>query len=354
MDKVKDIYFRADSSVDIGTGHIMRCLTLADVLRKRGLNIHFICRKYKGNINHIIEKRGYIVHGLPPRIMNKTDMLLTEEILKKENRRPDLLVSDHYGIDASWESHIKGCVRRVMVIDDFTSRRHHCDLLLNQNLYRNMEKRYKGMVPEGCRMLLGAKYILLREQFLPLRKKQKQFNKDVKRILVFVGGTDPTNETMKALKAIELLNRDDILIDVVVGVTNPNKDTIKKVCALMPNARYYCQVDNIEELLFKADMAIGSGGSASWERCFIGVPSIIMSFADNQREISENLHREGIAINLGWYEEITSEDIAVAIRGLMNNPAKRMKMISKGKNIVDGKGAYRVADAIQKMGEEKE
>lgn len=346
MDKIKDIYFRADSSIDIGTGHIMRCLTLADVLRKKGSKIHFICREYKGNINHIIKKRGYIVHGLPPRIMNKTDMLLTEEILKKKNRRPDWLVSDHYGIDASWETHIKGCVQRLMVIDDFTDRRHNCDLLLNQNLYKDMEKRYKGMVPEGCRMLLGTQYTLLREQFLALRKRRKGFNKDIKRIMIFIGGTDSENVTMKALEAVKLLNRSDTEIDVIVGATNPRGNNIKRMCDTIPNTHYYCQIDNMEELLFKTDIAIGSGGSASWERCFVGVPSIIMNFADNQKEISENLHRKGIAVNLGWHNTLKPKDIADAVLDLIGNPIKRMRMILKGKKIVDGKGAQRVADKI--------
>jgi len=347
--KRRCIYFRADSSIEIGTGHVIRCLSLADVLKKNGFSIYFICRVNKGDINHIIKDRGYTVYELPSKITRKMDMLLTGEILNKVKGKPDWLIVDHYNVDFTWESYVKDYVKKIMVIDDFTNRRHNCDLLLNQNLYKNMEKRYGGMVPEGCRMLLGTRYILLREQFLALRKRRKRFKKDIKRIMILIGGTDPTNETLKSLEAFKLLDRDDIEVDVVVGATNPHRDRIKKACGSMPNVHYHCQVDNIEALLFKADIAIGSGGSASWERCFTGVPSIISSFANNQIEISENLHRHGIAVNLGWYEDITSEDIAVAIKRLINNPTKRMKMILKGKKIVDGKGAYRVANAIQEM-----
>src|SRR5690606_26558309 len=133
-----------------------------------------------------------------------------------------------YSIDIQWELKLRTYVNRIMVIDDLANRRHDCDLLLDQNLYENMEQRYMGLVPETCKLLLGPRYALLRPEFREARKKLRPRDGTVRRILIFFGGTDPTNETLKAIEAVRLLNCSDIEVDVVVGAKNPHRDLIKK------------------------------------------------------------------------------------------------------------------------------
>ncbi|HDL08410.1 MAG TPA: UDP-2,4-diacetamido-2,4,6-trideoxy-beta-L-altropyranose hydrolase [Desulfobacteraceae bacterium] len=236
----KILIIRADASVQIGTGHVMRCLTLADELRERGADIIFVCREFDGNLCGYIEEKHYIVHRLP--VSNEqehniegnlkhavwlgadwqTDARQVEEIIKGVDTPPDWLVVDHYAIDERWEGHLRPYCKKIMAIDDLADRPHDCDLLLDQNFYENLESRYDGLVPAWCKKLLGPKYALLRPEFREARKNLRKRDGHVKRIMIFFGGSDPSNETAKALEAVRMLNRPDIAVDVVVGAFNQN------------------------------------------------------------------------------------------------------------------------------------
>ena len=339
------VYIRADSSTVIGSGHIMRCLTLAGVLRSREAEISFICRKETGNLIGFIEKNGYRVYPLPSDIDFATDMYLAQKILKEQQKLADWLIVDHYEIDVSWEYSSREFVNKIMVIDDLANRKHDCDILLDQNYNKN-GSRYNGLVPENCIQLLGPEYALLRPQFREARENFKRENNEVKRVLVFMGGADPTNETGKALKAAKLLNRDNIAVDVVIGASNPFKNEIKTMAKQMPNTTCYFDVNNMAELMSSADISIGASGTSTWERCCIGLPSIVMVLADNQKEIAEELEREGVVVNLGWHGDVTEMDIRDAVQNLLADSDKRRSMGLKGKMMVDGNGAIRVVEKI--------
>ncbi|SDF79793.1 UDP-2,4-diacetamido-2,4,6-trideoxy-beta-L-altropyranose hydrolase [Sporolituus thermophilus] len=331
-----DIVFRTDSSREIGTGHVMRCLTLADALKEKGCRALFICRDFAGNIGGLVRAKGHEVVYLPhrqdepdpdDRVFHaawlgtswQQDAEDTATVLRERFDRPvDWLVVDHYGIDAKWEKTLRPYTRKIMVIDDLADRPHDCDLLLDQNLYENMEKRYDGLVPPGAIKLLGPKYALLRPEFYRARQSIRQRDGTVRRILVFFGGSDPTNETLKALKAIKMLDRPDIAVDVVIGSSNLHKEEIAAFCRDMPQVTLHCQVDNMAELMANADLAIGAGGTTTWERCYLGLPTITIIIADNQAEVLTVLAQNGVIWNLGFCHSVRIVDITQAVRKLTN------------------------------------
>ena len=343
-----NIVFRTDASINIGTGHVMRCLTFADELRQKDADISFICREEPANLISYIENRGYKVHQLPGEIDIDTDRKLTKEILSKYESKSNWLIIDHYDIDISWEYPLRKYAKRLMVIDDLASRKHDCDLLLDQN-YGNNEGRYNGLVPENCIQLLGPEYALLRPQFQMARGNLKKRDSGINRILVFMGGADSKNVTSKALRAIHMLGRSDIVVDVVIGNLNPYHDEIKILTSKIPNTSCHHNVENMAELILTADLCIGAGGTATWERCCVGLPTISIILAENQKSISESLHKEGVIINLGWYYNVTEKNIKEVVEGLIDNPQKMVSMSDKSRRLVDGKGVGRVIDTISSI-----
>lgn len=334
-----DTFIRVDASVEIGTGHVMRCLTLAHRLKKDGKQVTFICRGAKGECITLIEQQGFIVFTLPScncSLWNfvskywKKDAYETIEILKQYN--VEKLIIDHYSIDIKWEQLVRPFVKSIMVIDDLANRNHDCDILLDQNFYLDMDTRYDGLVPSSAKMLLGPSHALLRDEFSQAKKHIKPFNGKVERLLIFFGGSDPTNETEKVLLAIKsIIEQYKLVVDVVVGKSNPNKLKIKQICDEIQNTYYHCQVNNIAELMAQADLAIGAGGVTTWERIFLKLPSIIIAVADNQNEISKATHYKGVCIYLGIYNEISTKDIRNALlrtihsNNLINNMIYNME-----------------------------
>ncbi|MCL4439984.1 MAG: UDP-2,4-diacetamido-2,4,6-trideoxy-beta-L-altropyranose hydrolase [Firmicutes bacterium] len=317
-----DVVFRVDASVQMGTGHLTRCLTLADGLRAKGAEkIYFVCRLLPGNLCQYLESKGHVVYRMPcsPQWL-ETDAGDTRTLLAGIGGI-NWLVVDHYALDSRWETQMRPYARKIMVIDDLADRPHDCDLLLDQNLYENMETRYRGLVQEHCRQLLGPKYALLRPEFRDARKNLRNRDGAVHRILVFFGGSDPTNETAKALEAVRMINRPDIYLDVVVGAANPHRNQIKQLCSTLPNTAFFCQVSNIANLMAEADLAIGAGGTATWERCFLGLPSITMIVARNQADTTAAVAAHGAAWNLGWSGGVSPDRLADSVKMALGNPA---------------------------------
>ena len=353
------VVFRTDSSLKIGTGHVMRCLTLAEQLQTVNANISFICRELPGNISDLIEKNGYKVFRLSYsenkiepedngdyaqwlNVTKDVERKQTSEILMNMKDRIDWLVVDHYALDSEWEKEMRQIVDKIMVIDDLANRPHDCDLLLDQNLYHNHETRYDNLVSSTCKKLLGPEYALLRPEFLKARKSLRNKDGRIRRIFVFFGGSDPTNETTRALKAICSLKRPDLAVDVVVGNTNPHKEQVVKSCLSLPGASYYKQVSNIAELMAEADLSIGAGGTATWERCCLGLPSLVIAVAKNQEETVSCLDNRG-AVYYAGKAGLESHHTKNRISSLLHDRLAIVKTSKICLNIVDGRGAERIA-----------
>jgi len=357
----KKLFIRADASVQIGTGHVMRCLTLADGLREHGAEVAFVSREFDGNLCGYIEEKGYIVHRLP--VSNEqehnieanlkhaawlgadwqTDARQVEEIIKDLEFSPDWLVVDHYALDERWEDYLWPYVKKIMVIDDLADRPHNCDLLLDQNFYENLESRYNGLVPPSCKKLLGPKYALLRPEFREARKNLRERDGHVSRIMVFFGGSDPTNETVKALEAIRMLNRPDIAVDVVVGAFNPHRKVIEQIASDLPDCTCHFNVEDMAAFMAGADLAVGAGGTTVWERCVIALPSLVASVAENQERTVSDMAESGYLLFLGRSEAVSVDSLYHALKIAIQSPWLLISFARKTRSLVDGNGVKRIA-----------
>ncbi|KHF39877.1 UDP-2,4-diacetamido-2,4,6-trideoxy-beta-L-altropyranose hydrolase [Halalkalibacter okhensis] len=357
-----NICIRVDASSEIGTGHVMRCLTLAEELKMHGAQVSFISRDLQGNLIDYVAARSFMIYPLEPPISNhfqvdntikhaswlavdtKTDVMQTKSIIEKQDHKVDWLIIDHYGIGEEWERQLRPSVNKIMVIDDLADRAHDCDVLLDQNYYGKMYERYKGLVPNTCVKLLGPGYALLRPEFKSARKYVKERDGKIKRILIFFGGSDPTDETTKAIEAIRKLNKPNISIDVVTGKSNKNIDKLRLMCKELEYCTFHCQIDYMAKLMAEADLSIGAGGSTTWERCYLGLPTIVVITADNQEAIVRELEKKGCGWCLGKSQNVTTLDILNKLKKILNTPSivkevsyltlAVMKEVSKSHSVV--------------------
>ena len=335
------VAIRVDASSKIGSGHVMRCLSLAAKLQKEhDAQVYFVMRQLAGNLFSRVQDKGYSVLPLPA---EQTEEQLTgyekwltvpvEQDAKEtiaELRTigtVDLLVIDSYAIDVTWENEARPYVKKIMVIDDLANRKHDCDLLLDQNLYEDMHTRYNHLVPLHCQLYLGPKYALLRDEFYEARKTIRQRNGTIQNILVFYGGVDATNETMKALHALEKVrNADAVTVNVIVGANNPSKEKIERCCMTHTNWHFYCQVSNMAEFMNQADLMLGAGGSTTWERCFLQLPALVTAVAENQIESCKYLEKCGVIKYLGVFKDVTENKIALEVDAYNKNDYERFKV----------------------------
>lgn len=323
------IVIRVDSSTQIGSGHLMRCLTLAKQKRKENNEVIFIMRDLVGNLAYLAEQEGFAVKILPRAEGNASltgyavwltvskDRDASETIAVIRNLgNVDLLIIDSYALDIEWEQQLRPFVKQIFVIDDLADRRHDCDFLLDQNFYLDAESRYEGLVPKSCELRLGYKYALLREEFYAAKKTLRKRNGLVRNILVFYGGVDLTNETMKALRALKQLHEEgkEFTATVVVGGSNAKKAEVKEFCKEESWTEYYCQVNNMAELMAKADLALGAGGTTIWERLFLDLPSIVTAIADNQVQVAKDCAEEGLIEYIGRNENVDEATIAQVVK----------------------------------------
>jgi UDP-2,4-diacetamido-2,4,6-trideoxy-beta-L-altropyranose hydrolase len=326
------VAIRADASVRIGSGHLMRCLTLARKLRDSGCQVIFISRSLPGNLLEQVGQAGFPVRPLSCRpgesepgepagtvFDQDRDSGQTAAVLAGEGG-VDWLVADHYGIDERWERPLRRHAGKIMVIDDLANRRHDCDLLLDQNLCRDPVSRYRGLLPDSCLRLIGPAYLLLRQEFIEARRSLRTRDGRVRRILVSFGGSDPTNETSKVLTAWQLLDRRDMVLDLVPGAGNPLREELLQRCQELEGVNCLCQGDDMAQLMARADLAIGAGGVTAWERCYLGLPALIIAVADNQVAGSRELARRGGASFLGMSSEVPVRDLVAALETLAAAP----------------------------------
>ena len=347
------VAIRTDASVQIGTGHVMRCLSLAARLRQEGAEVFFISRLLPGHLCNYIQAQDFPVKRLPaPRpgkrsskdyrqwlgVSDRQDIMDACRALPR--RRVDWLVVDHYALDIGWESKFRPHARNILVIDDLANRRHDCDLLLDQNRLQNVAARYEKLTPSNCRILLGPQYALLREEFQSAHQHPRTRNGSIRRAMVFFGGIDASNETAKAIRSIHALGNLDLEVDIIVGSSNPHRKTLGAWRS--SRVKIYTQVNHMADLMQRADLAIGASGVTSWERCCVGLPSITVCMAENQKAIAEHLARAKAGIYLGLARNVTVAQISKAIKQLMIDHRLTRQLGRNAFRLVDGRGTERV------------
>lgn len=351
------IVFRVDASIQMGTGHVMRCLTLADALKNQGAECYFICREHPGNLMGLIVQRGHHVDSLPymeasqqskqhnPVIdlahsswlgaTQKQDADLCIAIV--ESLQSNWLIVDHYALDIRWEQELRPYCQQLMVIDDLADRQHDCDLLLDQT-YGRATKVYKSLVPEHCRVFCGAQYALLRPEFSQWRdySLKRRESGQLEHLLINLGGVDKDNVTTQILKNLsKCFLPSSYCITVVMGATAPWIKEVQQQAKEMPwITEVLVGVNNMAELMANSDLAIGAAGSTSWERCCLGLPTIMICMAENQYMIAKDLHDLGAAIS------IQQKDINKDLPILLNQvPTSQLKFMQhKALQVTEGVG----------------
>lgn len=319
-----NIVIRADASSQVGIGHVMRCLTLASELKSNGCDISFVCKQLNGDMNNYIYKKGFKVHVIKSNDWQE-DADYTREILATMTS-VDWLVVDHYQLDQRWESRFKDIVGSTFVIDDLANRAHNCDLLLDQNYYCNMNTRYESLLPKQCITLLGPAHVLFRKEFRELLSETRFRDGSISKILIFLGGGDSEDITSKAIHAVRELDNKQLLVDVVVGSSNPLKEKIKQDCELLSNFSFYCQIENMAELISQADLCIGAGGTTTWERGVLGLPTLTVVCADNQYNTTIDLADLGAIKYLGRSSEVSVSIILNQLLELINAPEEVLRL----------------------------
>jgi len=366
------VAIRVDASSQIGTGHVMRCLTLAGELRRKDVRIVFVCREPSGHLCDLIASEGFEVYRLGFEHLLDDESSLCTENRNTDNQPPhatwlgvdqytdarqtidalrdspwNWLIVDHYALDAHWESAMRNVADKIMVIDDLADREHDCNLLLDQNYFQEPDKRYKGLLPEHCETLLGPKYALLRPEFRQARKFCRMRGNGIARVLVYFGGHDLYNLTGMALEALYSPELHHFFVDAVVGPNNPHLEKIEKQVQKRPGTRLYIQPDGFTELMLRADLSIGAGGTTTWERLCLGLPTIVITTAQNQEEFIQELHNVGYLKWIGRGDDIVFEQILYSLIEMKNvfNDKNQVKLF----NIVEGKGAQRVKSVLMNL-----
>lgn len=330
---------RADASPGIGAGHVMRCLALARALGENGGHVRFVCRRMPATYRDMVRGAGHELVEL--------EGDAPEEAARALQGVPwDWLIVDHYGLDARWERALRPRARRILAIDDLADRPHDCDALLDPNVLDPARGGYDGKVPQGCRLLLGPAYALLRPEFARLRASTAARRGPVRRILVLMGGIDADNETGKAIRALARLGQQPLEVDVAVGAEHPALEAIRAACR---REGYRCHVQSAEvaALMARADLAIGGCGSTSWERCCLGLPALCVILAANQARIAADLAARGAIVLLGEAADVGEDALAQALLGLVQDPQPLAAMSAAGLALTDGRGAARVCDFMR-------
>jgi UDP-2,4-diacetamido-2,4,6-trideoxy-beta-L-altropyranose hydrolase len=364
---VTPILFRCDASLSIGSGHVMRCRTLARELQRRGATVTFLCRRQPGDLIDLLEQE-FAVLALPKQPLDgceglegcdlygawlgcsqATDAAQCLEALAQAGiTNASWLVADHYGLDANWEAQLLAGLAggdappMLLVIDDLADRPHQADLLLDQNFFGEAtEQRYQGLVPPQCRLLLGPHYALLGPEYAQLHSVVPP-RTELLRVLVFFGGVDPANLTARALEALMDPALAHLAVDVVLGGQSPHRQAVEELVARRPHTTLHGSLPSLVGLIARADLAIGAGGATTWERACLGLPSLVVAIAANQLPFAQALDHAGHLLLLGDGASVTVEQIRSALLARMAEPLAG----EAGCALTDGWGAALLSMAM--------
>ena len=348
-----NVAFRVDASNEIGTGHFVRCLALADALAVCNNRIRFISRHLPPHFRAMLAARGheFIALDSPAQTANadgpphahwlgtSQEQDAADSIVALSDQSWDSLVIDHYALDARWETRLRQSVTRILAIDDLADRRHDCDILLDQNPYVDSGSRYNGKLPSHCLALLGLRFALLRDEFRQAHEHVRERSGPVKRVLIFFGGVDADNYTSVAIDALADLHLPDLQVDVIIGVQHPARAQIETACA---SRGYLCHVQTpaIAQLMAQADLAVGAGGTATWERCCLGLPTLTLCIAANQRKLIDDAALANLICAATTSDPRTS--LRHDLQGLIDHPNLRTLISRQGIDAVDGCGVSRI------------
>ena len=317
------VAIRVDASNLIGTGHVVRSITLAERMRTYGIECFFICRSHPGNLISYIRNKNFEVFALPRQegaYYQEVDSYNIEHLgchwqVDAEQTKNiliaahvDMLIVDHYALDVNWEKSLNDSCYKLIVIDDLANRKHVCDILIDQNLVHDMDRRYQDLVPEHCMLLLGPTYALLQSSYEKFRKHSLPKEK-VKKILIYFGGVDSKRLTERSLIAFLRLNYIHIELHIVISGNSPRKRFIYDLIKGCDNIHLYTDLPSLAPLMSEVDFCIGAGGTTTWERLCMGLPSLVITSAENQVEIARELDKRELIWWMGSDNSVSMQDI---------------------------------------------
>lgn len=344
------VFFRVDASIDIGTGHVFRCLTLANFFKEKA-KIHFICRDFEGNLSALIREKGYLCHLLNGHLdesvsnLERVEPVLTHSDWLKGSQYADALASlkvlascfarpgdclfvDHFALSQNWEFLISDRVgMKIAVIDGQADRPHHCHLLVDPTLCNSHDK-WQGKLPSFSRLLQGFPYIPIHPKFFKL-KIQIVPRHHLKQVLVAFGGIDQDDFTGIVLQELLNLSITYLSLVVVVGQHYPHLKSLRALAEQHGNVKVLCQIDHIEDWMLSSDLAIGAGGTMAWERCMLGLPTLVAGIALNQHKQVGCLEELGVAIALGNNKKQVKNHLNSTVLNLYKNPERLVEMSLK-------------------------
>ena len=359
------IVFRVDASIQMGTGHVMRCLTLADALKNQGAQCYFICREHPGNLMSLIVQRGHHVDSLPyieasqqlkqPNYASdlahsswlgatqKEDANLCVSIVK--SLQPNWLIIDHYALDIRWEQELRPYCRQLMVIDDLADRQHDCNILIDQNYLPAYEQRYDKLVSQNTKKLLGPSFVLLRNEFKKLRKERfGQLHGATDQILINFGGVGNYSLLSKVIEAINFFQKKSFYI--ISGKLEVGQFLQLEKSISYSKIEMVETSNSIASLMSQSLYAIGACGSTVWERFYLGLNSGLVEMAENQAPLLSYLTEMNLIDNLGSFKVLTAKEFLGFLQNLDLNDQKYKCRRSEIMNLIDGEGAQRVSDII--------
>lgn len=341
------VLMRADAHPAIGGGHLARCLALAAGLQRRGAMVAVACADVPGTPWQLVPS-SIARLPLPADVAPASDADATLAAARAHwSAYPDVVVVDHYGLDARWERRIAQGGAQVLVIDDLADRDHECRWLLDQNLFAGGETvardRYRERAGSNCVFLLGPRYALINQSIVAAAASPRVVASGKPRVFVAMGLADPTGATVRVIQALRALAGVELEADVVIGAANPRRDEIEAAAREDQRLKVQLQPRDYAERLAASHIAVGAGGVSALERCLVGVPSVVLSIADNQVEPARGLCEAGAALYLGSVEESSERAISTAITLLLESDELRRSLRSAGLRLVDGRGVERVS-----------
>jgi UDP-2,4-diacetamido-2,4,6-trideoxy-beta-L-altropyranose hydrolase len=338
------ILLRADASTTMGTGHVMRCLALAQTWQDAGGQAVFVTAGVSPALQERLLSEGIAVELESVEPGSLADARRTVEVARQ--LASSWVVLDGYHFSSEFQRQIKDAGLRLLVIDDYGHAGHYwADLVLNQNLTAQ-EGQYERR-ELYTRLLLGTRYALLRREFQSYRGWRRQTPAVARRVLVTLGGSDPDNATLTVVRTLGRLRLEGLEVVVVLGGANPHREAVAAAAKESPaTMEVRCNVTTMAELMAWADVAIAAGGSTTWERALLGLPSLVFVLAENQREIAEACGSAGLGWNLGCPGAMPPEQLAAILKCFLTDAATRKMMENRGVSLIDGLGAIRVRTVL--------
>ncbi len=340
----RSLLFRADVSVSRGTGHVMRCLALAQAWQDAGGRAVFAMAETTPAIQARLAAESCEVVAISSAPGSAEDARQTIGLASEQES--DWIVVDGYHFTADYQRALKASGCKILFLDDYGHALHYsADFVLNQNVCARADL-YADREPQ-TKLLLGPRYGLLRREFSAWRNWKREISAVCHRVLVMMGGSDPQNLTARVIEALALAGLDDLEIIVVIGGSNPHFEILQKLAAQSSlRIKVLRDISNVAEPMADADVAISAAGSTYWELCLLGLPALLIDVADNQTELARELDRRGCAIHIG-NRTVSPEKIAKQLRRLVHSRELRQSLSQRSRELVDGGGAMRVVSVLR-------